>query len=81
MRNVKCDFSDVPWQGGIKFRQVCHCLWHFHMCLYVSVFGFEEGDCRNLDSKQTDILSSHNKWSGVSTNNYCQRQLGKGLSD
>lgn len=47
---------------------------HVYVC--VSVFGLEEGDRWNLDCKQTDILSSQNKWSGVSTDNYGQRQLG-----
>ena len=54
---------------------VCVCV-----CVCVSVFGLEEGDRWNLDCKQTDILSSHNKWSGVSTDNYGQRQLGTGQS-
>lgn len=49
------------------------------MWICVAVFGVEEGDCWNLDYKQTDILSSHNKKSAVSMNDYCQRQLGQGL--
>lgn len=64
--NVDYNFGGEPWQCCIKHRQVCHCLWHVHMCICVSVFGLEEGDCWNLDCKQIDILSNHNKWSGVS---------------
>lgn len=33
--NVDYNLGGVLWQRCIRFRQVCHCLWHVHMSMCV----------------------------------------------